>query len=260
VKQVPDVSLRLALAATLAASSACTETAVRVLGSIDARPAAGDAISSGLVAHFRLDELAADDVVTDAIGGHDGTPVNGPTPSAITAPLQFPNLRSRHFDGRRLQAVTLGGDLPRNDEPQSITLWFRYLARDVGAASQDLVGLGDATTSAIQIGLRWETDRPDVFFAVWQRLGRHVCTAPLPAPDAWHHVAYTFDGTRHALYLDGDLVDASTVEPQRGAASVARLGTSPGAGEPFTGWLDDVRIYARALTPGEVTRLAAGQP
>jgi hypothetical protein len=140
-----------------------------------------------------------------------------------------------------------------------VSLWFRYRAEDVGALSQDVVGLGDFTTSAIQIGIRFETNQP-VTFSVWKRLGEHLCTGPLPVADAWHHVAYTFDGRTHTLYLDGAAADSSSAPPQTGAASIARLGNSPGGGEPFTGWLDDVRLFDRALTAPEVTRLASGLP
>lgn len=234
-----------------------SQSDLRILG-----PGDGSTMAAArLIAHWPLDELSAGATVRDSSGhGFDGTPRNGPTPSSITAPLQFANLRSLRFDGARLQHVDLAAPVPPNDRPQSVSLWFRYRASDLGTVSQDLAGFGDNLTSAIQIGLRWEAGHPETTLAAWKRLGEHLCNATLPAPDAWHHLAYTYDGATHVLYVDGAPADSTQVMPQTGPASIARIGNSPGGGEPFTGWIDDVRVYAGALTPNDVARLAAGLP
>ena len=83
------------------------------------------------------------------------------------------------------------------------------------------------------------------------------CDARIP-PEAvldgrWHFVAATFDGKEHRVFLDGALVGRL---PHGGTASVARapgfVGSAGGGGEFFQGGLDDLRLYAEALTPEEV--------
>jgi Protein of unknown function (DUF1553)/Protein of unknown function (DUF1549)/Concanavalin A-like lectin/glucanases superfamily len=81
----------------------------------------------------------------------------------------------------------------------------------------------------------------------------------------WHHVAMTYDGSRMAtgvrVYVDGQpreveiILDAinqdfATNEP-------LRVGAAGGFGPPFTGWIDEARVYARALPDHELAILAA---
>jgi Concanavalin A-like lectin/glucanases superfamily/Bacterial Ig-like domain/IPT/TIG domain len=73
-----------------------------------------------------------------------------------------------------------------------------------------------------------------------------VTTATLTL-DAWTHVALTYDGARIRIYLDGLEVASRTAH--------GLLATTPepmGIGQGFHGSIDEVRIYSRALTAGEV--------
>jgi hypothetical protein len=77
------------------------------------------------------------------------------------------------------------------------------------------------------------------------------------ALDTWHHIAVIGDGARLTLYLDG-------VEAASGAAPVPDYGTSAfpfniggggihdAGGNWYTGLIDDVRLYSRALSATEV--------
>jgi hypothetical protein len=92
-----------------------------------------------------------------------------------------------------------------------------------------------------------------------------------PPPAAWHHFAYTFDGTTHRLYVDGGLRNASSAAPDAGAVTKVELGRWEGQGlkEYFKGMLDDIHLYSGALSQQEIRNLApdagvalaaAGQP
>lgn len=87
--------------------------------------------------------------------------------------------------------------------------------------------------------------------------------APAAAvPEAFVHLAATYDGAELALYVDGDRV-----------ATAPHTGRMPSAGLPlllgqmlpgqadynFAGVLDDVRLYNRALTATEVEALSRGE-
>jgi beta-galactosidase len=87
-------------------------------------------------------------------------------------------------------------------------------------------------------------------------------SAPLPSTGAWHHVVGVYDGTVLQLYVDGV---AGTSVAASGASRASTddlvIGTkSPTgiAGDFFAGRVDEVLFYARALTPAEITQLAAG--
>lgn len=79
----------------------------------------------------------------------------------------------------------------------------------------------------------------------------------------WHMVAGVFDGTRVRLYVDGAEVGAGTPAPainygisgNRFYADGYPIGAC-GNGD-FGGSIDELRVYDRALSPGEIGRLAA---
>ena len=73
----------------------------------------------------------------------------------------------------------------------------------------------------------------------------------------WHHCAATFDGRAMRVYLDGKEI-ASLDRPGKVATRAdvpGFIGSSGGAGEHFQGGLDDLRIYAAALSGEEIGTL-----
>ncbi|MBI5684968.1 MAG: PD40 domain-containing protein [Verrucomicrobia bacterium] len=80
---------------------------------------------------------------------------------------------------------------------------------------------------------------------------------PAQAADGlWHHAAAVFDGEVMRVYLDGAQVGALARPGSIVAGGPARgcIGSSNG-GECFRGQMDELRIYADALTGDEVRRL-----
>lgn len=79
-------------------------------------------------------------------------------------------------------------------------------------------------------------------------------------PDGqWHHVAVTFDGQRLALYMNGAEVASNTVPAYNNAHTrpmrIAMGGTEGDPIFPFVGLLDELALFDRALTPGEVAAI-----
>jgi hypothetical protein len=77
-------------------------------------------------------------------------------------------------------------------------------------------------------------------------------TDPLP-PNTWSHVVLTYGGSLAKLYIDGALVDENYAYPPINGEGDLEIG---GAGEVesyFSGRIDEVRIYNRALGRAEVT-------
>jgi hypothetical protein len=70
----------------------------------------------------------------------------------------------------------------------------------------------------------------------------------------WQHVAATYDGGRVRLYIDGELVGDAGVEDIRSTDGALRIGGADlwWSDEGFKGRIDEVRIYNRALTAGEI--------
>jgi large repetitive protein len=74
--------------------------------------------------------------------------------------------------------------------------------------------------------------------------------------NTWVHIAATYDGTTIRFYYNG-IEETSKPGPAGIAENTLPVSIgSQGTGRLFQGSMDDVRVYNRALTPGEICRLA----
>ncbi len=145
------------------------------------------------------------------------------------------------------------GDFPAHRLAGDFTLsfWVR-LGSDAGSR-QRLVGKGDEDFGV------WCYAGRRLLFQQFDSQGRQVLGATSKnalGPGAWHHVAAVLDGRRGILYLDG----AEEGNSERGGVPVSSPGrlTFGGAGQraSYEWSLDDVRVYGRALSAGEIRALA----
>ncbi|MGB8437101.1 MAG: LamG-like jellyroll fold domain-containing protein, partial [Burkholderiales bacterium] len=71
--------------------------------------------------------------------------------------------------------------------------------------------------------------------------------------NTWSHVAATYDGATHKLYVNGELVNSQS---QTGSIDVStgklRIGGNSVWGYYFAGYIDEVRVYNRALSEAEI--------
>jgi hypothetical protein len=123
------------------------------------------------------------------------------------------------------------------------------------------------------IGRYHETERGYGLFLIDGKLQLRVDTSSIsdrvrvetvePIPlDEWTHVAATYDDSRLAagmkIYVNGReaklrvLVDESLNSTRAGKDTTLRLGHGPGKGERLKGWIDEARVYDRALSTDEV--------
>ena len=85
--------------------------------------------------------------------------------------------------------------------------------------------------------------------------------------DEWHHVAGVYDGASLNLYVDGALdATRATTDPIGVNSANVLIGENPeAAGRNWDGFIDDVRLYNRALSEAEIgelipTQLKATEP
>jgi sugar lactone lactonase YvrE len=70
--------------------------------------------------------------------------------------------------------------------------------------------------------------------------------------NTWAHVAMTSDGTTLRLYVNGKQVDSGSAKAAMESKGPLLIGCAKNFGEHFNGQIDNVRIYPRALSGGEI--------
>ncbi len=87
-------------------------------------------------------------------------------------------------------------------------------------------------------------------------------TAALPAANTWSHVAATYDGATLRLYVNGTPLAATTATGSIATSTddlfIGSYSTTAASTEKFSGLMDDVRLYNRALGAAEINVLATG--
>lgn len=215
-------------------------------------------LSTGLVAHWRLDEGAGTTAADSSGNGNTGTLLNGTSwTSGGVKGARFPNPAALSLDGTNDRVELRSRTLATLGKPRSVSLWFLYNSSGPGGSRlRDLVALANpGAGAAIQIGFE------DGQAAVWTWGPRSMIRSGFSTPSGWHHLAYTFDGSVHRLYVDATAVGNATRAIPDVAVTHAILGdfAPSGFSEQFNGLIDDVRIYGRVLDAKEIASLAAGE-
>jgi hypothetical protein len=81
--------------------------------------------------------------------------------------------------------------------------------------------------------------------------GGPLASAGVVTDGAWHHAGYVRDGSNRILYVDDIEVARDTVTSLTGSTGGLHMGAGKGLepGSFWSGLLDDIRIYNRAVKP-----------
>ncbi|HBC77652.1 MAG TPA: hypothetical protein DCZ51_03430, partial [Bacteroidales bacterium] len=177
---------------------------------------------------------------TDAtVTGNDGAQNNT---NSITGRIAG----GRSFNGTSsyVRMNSLNGFV-RCDEPQTISIWARYSSTP--SAIRNFVSFQNSgASSSVQVGFAGSL--PQVW--CWGG-GNLVSYGTAPSSNTWHYYVYTFDGTKHRLYIDG-VYQENTTAGQAGIPTEGNLGRYNN-GEYYNGWLDEARYSTNTKTAGWIT-------
>ncbi|MFH8530739.1 exo-alpha-sialidase [Streptomyces tendae] len=143
------------------------------------------------------------------------------------------------------------------------SLWFRYSAAD---GEQPLLWMGGIGTTQPQVWLRAEPGNGRVQGLITTRDGAAAPRSAWVRADRalndgqWHRLALRRGGGRLTLFVDGSAAaDAADVpgSVSRNSPFGVHVGERMDGRARFTGAVDDVRVWNRALTDAEI---AAGAP
>ena len=200
----------------------------------------------GLVAYYPFNGDAKD----ESGNGYDGT-VNG----ATLAEDRFGNASSAYsFDGIDDRIKITNSPPVANAQQLSVFAW--YFNRDT--SDKPTLGMIAQSTTGNPEGWRlWTEGSKDLRASIYTDGGHIDAATTLQSRHSeWVHFGFAFGGGKASVFENGVLVDQ--VETPGTKISNARF---PDIEMGFVhrwfynGLLDDVRIYDRALQPGEVTTL-----
>lgn len=211
-------------------------------------------VTSGLVAHWKLDEITGSSII-DSVGSATGTWTDGTGDSVAEESVAGQVGTALTFDNSN--DVISFGDV--NDLSQSHTLsaWInptsfgRILSKTDGSTGWYFTTIGTGQLSYHNLQLLF---------------GINVYTPPNSAPNGvWSHVVAVRDATRNrvAIYVNGQLqaerLDLTgTTSDTAHPLAIGNHSITPNASDAFSGAIDDVRIYNRVLTDGEIQALYSG--
>lgn len=190
----------------------------------------------GLVAYYPLNN----DAVDISGNGHDGT-ISG----ALGAPNRFNQAnKCLSFDGVddyiSLPASTL------NHLPQGTLCGWLY-QENLNAQYAILYG-------GLNLGVGGNPKRLTFATANDAGVALYFISDNTFQLNTWQHIAATWDGSRWAIYVNGRLDKSTTTQivPRTINSSGAWIGWHGQGGEYLRGKVDDIRIYNRALSAGEI--------
>ncbi|MGD0605769.1 MAG: LamG-like jellyroll fold domain-containing protein [Streptosporangiaceae bacterium] len=213
---------------------------------VRARFAAPVPLPEGMVAFWRGETDA-----TDLIGGHSGAfyTANNPTAPSIT---EWGKVGSAFaFDGTTYVQIPDASGL----QPPQITLEAWVFPTALSSSYQTVIGRGSSTASIEQWWLGVLNGVPQF---ITQSTGLLAGTATIPLSQ-WTHLAVTFDGATQVLYVNGTQVAsqgapvAFTYAPVPVCIGATLQNTGPSY--LFTGLIDEVSLYDRALSHDEVSAI-----
>jgi fibronectin type 3 domain-containing protein len=207
--------------------------------------ASGDALN-GIAANWQLDDAAGSSAVDSSGHSNTGTLVNAPSwviPGRVgTSDLSFA--------AASLQSVTAVNSVTLNmTSGITISAWVNPI--DWSGGNRRVLQKGNSDNQ-----YRFLCENNVLKFHL---NGVATLTCPLPATNAWTHLAATWNGSTMAIYANGILqasqAATGAITTTADPLAIGKKNGSTSAGDYFNGQLDEVRVYNRGLTATEVATI-----
>lgn len=211
-------------------------------------PQAPDDISTGLVGRWSFDD-GADPTADDSGNGHAGDLMGDPT-FTTTVPAADGGGTALAFDGDEDYIEVQGNESDFDLQELTVAFWIKTSGFD---KYDGLVTKGDSSW-------RVHEGNGSGYIEFHANGVGGLRSTQWITDDTWHHFAVTFDGTTLAIYIDGGPdISAARSGTISNTDALVTIGTNGDhiASRYFTGLMDDVRIYDRALSADDVAQLHA---
>lgn len=216
-------------------------------------PYSSAVVADGPVGYWRLGE-ASGTTAADVTGAHPGTYFNAPQ-LGVTGLLTGETNSAVRLDGLNDYVRVANTSALSPTATVSVEAWIKPEAIPAAGAFASIATKPEAYSLQL--------NGPRLEFTVMRSGQRYRTQAPIGAVQAGstYHVVGTYDGVNARLYVNGAEVATRALTGAVGASTSAFIfGSWDGSSERFKGTLDEVAVYAHALSASRVTahRDAAG--
>ncbi len=210
----------------------------------------GDPLEKGLAGYWNLDDGSGTTATDASVNANNGTLTNGPTWS--TGQIGGGAV----FDGTD-DYVSISNP-PVVGWPLTMSVWFK--TTDATASYRSMAALLGVNSFAIlQFDLSSCGGPGKVKYIIRDNGGSVLaqkCSSTDLNDGMWHHaVGVSSSASDHRLYIDGALQGSDATALGATTFTSMRIGTKVSGDQHFPGSLDDVRVYSRALSDGDVAKL-----
>jgi len=190
-----------------------------------------------LIAHWALDEFDGD-IAYDNAGGNDGLVIGGPIWQPDNGIVDGALL----FDGND-DCIETNFVLNPSNSQFSVLAWIK--GGGLGQVAISQMGSANWLASDSQAGALMTEIK------ALGRSGKPLQSQTDITDGEWHRIGFVRNGLQRILYVDGIAVAEDTQTNLEGLDSGLYIGCGKGMepGTFFSGLIDDVRIYNRAVTP-----------
>jgi hypothetical protein len=211
---------------------------------------------NGLISHYKLNEDAANTTVKDSIGSNAGTLQGGDDTEDLSEAGKINNCL--HFNGSD-DYVDCGTatNCGFTTEDFSISCWIKL--DTLPGTEQVLISRGVQDTDGWYLGVGSNDD-------IYAHIRTTTSTTVYLWTDSftfstgtWYHVVFTRADNTYKCYINNDdktLSSSGSLSAiNYNASTHLSLGRQSEGSNYFDGYIDDVRIYDRVLSPNEVSHL-----
>ncbi len=209
----------------------------------------------GLVAHYPFDGNANDATPYNNHGVVGGNPVFEPS----THPLGIGGQNIK-FDGD-LDSVLVANAVHLISDYTTVSFWIRVDGQNAAVAEAYIMDFGHWDQ-------RWKISLPQHLRIVWTTNGNNTqfptFISDMDSKDGnemvkgfWWYVTMVHDGEKNIIYVNGEEVNSKPVPTKLNSTSRPLcFGSNPiEGGQYFQGALDNVKIYNKALSAAEISKL-----
>ncbi|MES1165504.1 MAG: LamG domain-containing protein, partial [Verrucomicrobiota bacterium] len=217
-------------------------------------------INDGLAGYWTLDEGTGSAPADSSGYGNGGSFTGAAWLTSGLPSTNFTDSAAGSFNGSS-SFVDISTPVTPTNAAYSACAWV-YMTSNSGYRT--FVSIDGTTDSAFFLQKRADTGKFGLTMLASDMdsaAATHADSTTTPATNTWYHICGTYDLTNLKIYVNGSLEGTTAMSsPWRGTGHTI-IGAGKFSGNHVdwvAGYIDDVRIYSRALAASEVSALGAG--